>query len=247
MINKLFNESNIDTMSKIPDNKIDGILCSPPYNLATKRRDGYYNHGYADTDNLPEDEYLELRLNEFKEFERIVKNNGVICYNMSYHTLNPILPIKLMNLIHEETNLTLADIIAWKKSNSMPFQSSATNLSRIVENIYIIVNKGYMKTFKTNKEISKINEKTGQKFYKKYDNFIEAPNNDRFKSKLKASFSSDLVIKLIDIYFPKGSLIYDPFMGIGTTAKGCILTGRNFIGSELDEEIYQDSIRFLSQ
>lgn len=247
MINKLFNESNIVTMSNMSDNMINGIITSPPYNLTTQRKDGYYNNGYADIDNLSESDYLELRLNEFKEFERIVKNDGVICYNISYHTLNPILPLKLINLVHDQTNLTLVDIIAWKKSNSMPFQSSSTNLSRIVENIYIMVNKDYMKTFTTNKKISKINEKTGQKFYKKYDNFIEAPNNDKFKSKLKASFSSELVMKLIHIYFPKESLIYDPFMGIGTTAKGCMMTGRNFIGSELDAEIYQDSMKFLSQ
>jgi len=34
-------------------------------------------------------------------------------------------------------------------------------------------------------------------------------------------------------------------MGIGTTAKACMLTNRNFIGSELDEEIYIDSQRNL--
>ena len=41
--------------------------------------------------------------------------------------------------------------------------------------------------------------------------------------------------KLIGIYAKPNSLIYDSFMGIGTTAKGCIETQNNYVGSELSE------------
>lgn len=34
----------------------------------------------------------------------------------------------------------------------------------------------------------------------------------------------------------KGDLVYDPFMGSGTTAKMCILMDRNYIGSEISKE-----------
>lgn len=237
-INKVYNEPNLDTMSKFPDNFIDGIITSPPYNICSKRKDCYYNNGYNDYDNLTKEEYLELRLKEFKEFERILKPKGVICYNISYHNENPILPINLINLIDKETNLTLADMISWKKNSSIPFQTSPTKLSRIVEQVYTIVNKECLHNFITNKKISKINEKTGQKFYKNVTNFVEAKNNDGIKSTLKASYSEDLVIKLIDIYFPENSLIYDPFMGLFTTARGCIKRNRNYIGSEMNEDIY---------
>lgn len=244
-INNIYNENNIDTMNKMSEHFIDGIITSPPYNVTTKRRDGYYNNGYSEIDNLKEEEYLNIRLNEFKEFQRILKPKGVICYNISYHNENPILPILLISKIHENTNLTLADIITWKKSTSIPFQSSHNKLSRICENIYIIVNKEHLKDFEANKIVSKINDRTGQIFYKAYYNFIIAKNNDRIKSKLKASYSTELVQKLIDIYFKENSLIYDPFMGIGTTAKGCISKKCNFIGSELDNEIYEQSIKLI--
>jgi DNA modification methylase len=141
--------------------------------------------------------------------------------------------------------LTLTDIIIWKKFSANPFQTSPNKLTRLCELIYIIVNKNYLNTFKANKEVSKINEKTGQKFYKNYLNIIEAKNNDGFKTTLKATFSSDLVDKLIHIYFSENSLIYDPFMGIGTTAKGCILKNCNFIGSEKIKEFYEDSKLYL--
>jgi site-specific DNA-methyltransferase (adenine-specific) len=244
-LNKIYNEGNLITMGNIPDKFISGIITSPPYNIATKRNDYYYNNGYSEIDNLSEDSYLKIRINEFKEFQRILKDDGVICYNISYHNENPILPQLLIADVHKQTDLTIADIISWKKKSSLPFQTSPTKLSRIVELIYVIVKKDKLHTFKTNKVVSKINEKTGQKFYKNYTNIIEAKNNDGFKTNLKSSYSSDLVEKLINIYFPEESIIYDPFMGIGTTAKGCINTNRNFIGSEIDINFFNDSNIYL--
>lgn len=229
----------------MPDNFIDGVICSPPYNISTTRSDMYYNTGYAEFDNLSEEEYLEVRLNEFKEFQRVVKDNGVVLYNLSYTHENPILPNLLVTKIHQETDLTLADIIYWKKSNAIPFQTSPTKLSRIVEPVYVFVRKEHLSNFVTNKMVSKINEKTKQKFYKNYLNFIEAPNNDQNKAPLKALYSTDLVCQLIDVYFPTGSLIYDPFMGSGTTARACVKMGRDYLGSELKEEHYDFAIKSL--
>ena len=213
-MNILYNENCIDTLNKLKDKFIDGIITSPPYNINTERSDGYYNNGYSELDGLSENDYLEVRTNEFKEFSRVIKDKGVICYNISYSKENPILPTLLVSKIHKQTDLTLADIISWKKPNAIPFQTSSTKLSRITELIYIFVKKDQLHTFKTNKEVSSVNKKTGQKFYKNYTNYIEARNNDGYKCKLKASYSQELCDQLIDIYFPKGSLIYDPFTGI---------------------------------
>jgi DNA modification methylase len=245
MINQIFNEDNLSTMIRIPDKTISGIITSPPYNITTKRKDIYYNNGYSDNDNLSEDEYLEVRTNEFKEFSRIMIDRGVICYNISYHNENPILPTLLISKIHNETDLTVADIITWKKSNAIPFQTSPTKLSRLCELVYVIVKKEHLHDFITNKEVSKINEKTKQKFYKNYVNIIEAKNNDGIKCKLKASYSEEFVEKLMNIYFPEESLIYDPFIGIGTTARACKKNRRNYLGSELDKEHYDIAIDLL--
>jgi len=47
MINQLFNENNMETMAKMPNSFINGIITSPPYNITTKRKDVYYNNGYS--------------------------------------------------------------------------------------------------------------------------------------------------------------------------------------------------------
>ena len=165
LINQILLEDNLVTMSKMPDSFLSGIITSPPYNIGTKRKDCYYNNGYQEKDNLTTEEYISLRINEFKEFERIMKDDGVICYNISYHNENPILPTLLMAEIHNQTNLTVSDIITWKKKSALPFQTSPTKLSRICELIYVIVKKDRLHDFKTNKVVSSINKKTNQKAF----------------------------------------------------------------------------------
>ena len=78
--------------------------------------------------------------------------------------------------------------------------------------------------------------KSGQKIYSNILNFIEAKNNDNSSELNKATFSTSFVRQLIRLYAPKNGVIYDSFMGTGTTAEGCIIENVNFIGSELSEK-----------
>lgn len=48
-----------------------------------------------------------------------------------------------------------------------------------------------------------------------------------------------LIQYLIETYSHKGATVLDNTMGSGTTGIGCILTGRNFIGIELNEQYYK--------
>ena len=58
-INQIYNEPNMDTMLKMQDNFLDGIITSPPYSICSKRKDMYYDNGYSSIDGLSEEDYLK--------------------------------------------------------------------------------------------------------------------------------------------------------------------------------------------
>ena len=71
--------------------------------------------------------------------------------------------------------------------------------------------------------------------YENYFNFIEAKNNDGANKLNKATYSTELMLKLFDVYVKKGSLVYDPFSGTCTTENACIIYGCDYIGSEISK------------
>ena len=229
-INKIYCESNLETMAKMPNGFIDLILTSPPYNItrksSLKERYDFYN------DNKSNEEYFDYTINIFNEFNRILKDNSIVLYNMSYGSENTSLMSLTIAEIIKKTNFEIADIIIWKKQSATPNSVSHNKLTRICEFIYVFCRKNEISTFKTNKK--NVNSmQSGQLVYENIFNFINASNNDGSNDLNKATFSSEFVRKLFKIYAKENSLVYDPFMGTGTTAKACIIDKHNFIGSEL--------------
>lgn len=51
-----------------------------------------------------------------------------------------------------------------------------------------------------------------------------------------------LMRELVGLFSGLGQIVLDPFMGSGTTAIGCIKTGRRFIGIEKSEEHFQTAV-----
>ena len=239
--NIIYNEDCFDTMSKMKDNGINLILTSPPYNM-TKRKGGYADTGRYDVykDWKTEEEYLDFTCQLFTDFYRIVKDDGVVLYNFGYSIENPALPYKMVTDIVEKTGWRLVDTICWKKKSGLPFPANKYRLSRTWEFVFVFAKKGHENDFFTDKGVSSVSEKTGQTYYNIFYNFIDAKNNDSKTPKLnQATFSSDLVVKLLEIYGGREDfIVYDPFMGTGTTAVGCILSEKHpsYIGSEISSE-----------
>ena len=61
-------------------------------------------------------------------------------------------------------------------------------------------------------------------------------NNDSFAHEHPAIFPEKLAADHIHSWSNEGDLVYDPFLGSGTTAKEAIKQNRNWIGSEISSE-----------
>ena len=140
---------------------------------------------------------------------------------------------KVIAKILADTPFTIADTIVWKKSTALPNNTSKNKLTRICEFVYVFVRKQELKTFDTAKKVKSVS-KTGQSFYENVYNFVEAKNNDGVNKLNKATFSSELVLKLLDMYYTKG-VVYDHFLGTGSTGLACETLGIKWLGSEISK------------
>lgn len=233
-INKNYCGDTIEVMKKINDKSIQLILTSPPYNASIRKDKHKYPGGNYD-DSLPDDEYVDWLVKVFNEYERVLKDDGVIAFNLSYTTFSPSLPYILIAEIFNKTNFIIADTLCWKKKNVVPLAGHPNRMTRICEFVYIFVKKENINTFKANKIVSTIS-KTGQKFFKTYYNYLETKNNDGSNNIHKATYSTDFVKYFIDLYSFEGDIVLDNFMGTGTTAIGCIELNRNWIGIDMCKE-----------
>lgn len=183
---------------------------------------------------MTNNEYCDFTVELFNQFDRIISANGVVLYNISYGSENTDCMFRAINSILVDTPFTIGDVIVWKKKTALPNSCSPNKLTRIWEFVFVFCRKTEIKTFNCNKHITSY-RKTGQAAYENIYNFIEAKNNDGSCPYNKATYSSDLCVQLLNIYAKDGSVIYDPFMGSGTTAVACKKLGLKYIGSEISK------------
>ena len=254
-----YNEDCINNMKRMYDKKykVDVILTSPPYNISrgvntqeeiSKHKSKYKNF----KDNLPNEEYRKFLVEVCNNYDKILNTNGVVLLNLSYASCIETNSkcsdmIKTLYDIINKTNFELADIITWKKKSALPNNRSSNKLTRIVEYIFVLCRKNEYSTFMSNKKLTSYNEDKNLKFYENIFNFIEAKNNDGKNNLNKATYSIELCEKLLNIYAKPNSIVYDSFMGIGTTAIACEKLGLDCIGCELDLEQVEYSKKRLEE
>ena len=234
-------------MEHMKESSVDVILTSPFYNTNKKAgnnktlentnvADGQYSYVRYDThiDNMSNDEYCDFTEKLFNEFDKILKSNGIILYNICYGSENTDGMFRAINTVIVNTPFTIADVIVWKKKTALPNSCSPNKLTRIWEFIFVICRKGEIKTFNCNKKITSY-RKTGQAAYENIYNIVEAKNNDGSCPYNKATYSSELCEKLLTLYATEGATVYDPFLGSGTTAVACKKLNLNCIGSEISK------------
>lgn len=239
-LNHIYNENCFETMKKMAENniKVDVILTSPPYNMSKKRKGGFADSGRYDLykDNLEEEDYLKWTVDLFNKFDLILYNQRSIIYNFSYSIENPSLPYKLVTEIVQNTNFDIVDTIIWKKKCGLPFPANGKRLSRNWEYVFVFVRKDEVNTYENNRRVKSVSEKTNQKYYEAIYNFVDAKNNDGKCPYNQATYSTELCDKLLDIYTQDNWIVYDPFMGSGTTAVSCKKRNLNYIGSEISSQ-----------
>lgn len=240
---QIYNEDCILTMQNTLNEKsVDMVITSPPYNNSRTSHTEYCmktaNCRYTEyNDNKTNGEYCDWICNLFDGYDRVVKENGTVIFNISYGSENPTVMFECISDICKKTKWMIADVICWKKKSALPNNVSSNKLTRICEFVFVFCRKNEYDTFKANKQITSVCH-TGQPFYSVLYNFIEADNNDGSCDLNKATFSTQFVSQILGMYAPydKDTIVYDSFMGTGTTALACKILGMSCYGSEISKE-----------
>ena len=239
-VNKNYNENCLDTMAKMPDNFVDLTVTSPPYDNLRN-----YNGYLFDFERIA------------KELYRVTKQGGVVVWVVGDATIKGSETGTSFKqaLYFKEVGFNLHDTMIYK-TNKPPiagprYQSefefmfvlskgsvSTTNLLREQTLHPGVLNAGGMRS-KSGEMTSRSDaNRTGDT--KVRGNIWYFPRSsksgDKFSREHPATFPDALANDHIISWSNEGDIVYDPFMGSGTTAKMSILNNRNWIGSEMSEE-----------
>ena len=239
-LNTIFNEDCLNTMRAMPDGVIDLVITSPPY-------DDLRNYkGYSfDFESIA------------KELFRVVKEGGVVVWVVGDATVDGSETGTSFKqaLFFKEVGFNLHDTMIYMKNNPMP--QSGKRYIQCFEYMFVL-SKGTPKTFNPITEETKYKGvanmknrgKDGSLDYRKMERKNEKKvgnifsysvgggisTKDKIAFQHPAIFPEMLVKDQIVTWSNEWDLVYDPFMGSGTTAKISMLLNRNWIGSEMSAE-----------
>ena len=214
----------------IPDGSVDLILTDPPYNLSPYSTGNIklswrkeINNDLADWDKtefVPQD--------WVNEFRRILKPTGNIFAFTSYN---------LLGKWHEAFDpvFDTFQFMVWHKTNPAPKIRRAGFLNSC-ELIVCMWNKNHTWNF------SKQNE---------MHNFIETPicmGAERTKYPHHPTQKPVMVLeRIIKLASKESDVVFDPFMGVGSTGVAALKLGRKFIGVEIDEKYFKAAEKRLNK
>ena len=225
---RLVNGDCREFMKTMPDHCVDLILTDPPYNIAKYSTGNIplpgreaLNNDIADWDKVDVNP-AEL----IDDFKRILKPTGNIFIFTSYN---------LLGKWHEvfDSEFDTFQFFIWHKSNPAP-KIYKNGFLNSCEMIICMWNKGHTWNFSNQKEMH---------------NFFECPicmAPERLKDpKHPAQKPVKLLKHIIEIASNPGDVVFDPFMGVGSTGVAAMELGRKFGGVEIQKEYYEACNRRL--
>ena len=210
-LNKIYNMDCIDGMKLIEDNSIDLIVTDPPYliDYQTNRRK---RNNEKISAKIIGDTDFELIEKYIQDCNRIMKENTALYMFCSFDK------IELFKL-ELQKYFKIKNMIIWEKNNGT------------VGDLEAQFQKKYEIMFLVNKGRKKFNGKRITDVWK----FSKVTEKQRIHSNQKPI---ELINQCIVKHSNENEVVFDGFMGSGTTAVSAYNLNRKFIGFELDKEYF---------
>lgn len=211
-----------DIIKRIPDNSIDFILTDPPYNLGQHSTGNIPLPGRTAMNNdVAEWDMIDFNPEEWAdEFIRILKPTGNLFIFTSYNQLG-----RWYNCLDHKFDTS--NFMIWHKTNPAPKIFKAGFLNSC-EMIFTCWNKKHTWNFISQAEMH---------------NFIESSicmKPERLSNpKHPAQKPIAILRKMIEIASNENDIVFDPFMGVGSTGVAALDLNRRYIGIEVDDVYFE--------
>lgn len=236
--NKMFVENGIEIISgdilkikSIKNNTIDLIITSPPYNVDIKY--GNYN------DELPYDKYLEFTQKWLTKCYGFLKSDGRFCLNIPLDKNKggqQSVGADITN-IAKKVGFKYHSTVIWNEGNISRrtawgswLSASAPYVIAPVELILILYKDQWKKQIKKTSTITK------QEFMDWTNGVWTFNGESKKRIGHPAPFPIELPNRCIKLFSFEGDVVFDPFMGSGTTIIAAYNNNRKGIGLDIDNE-----------
>ena len=219
----------------IPNNCVHLVVTSPPYN-ASKAYD----------EDLSLTEYLGLLHEVFSECYRILAPGGRMVVNVANLGRKPYIPLAShINLIMHEIGFMHRGEVIWDKSASAgsscawgSFQSASNPCLRDIHEYMLMFSKGDYKLPRTKSERAegRIDTIGRDEFIQQTKSIWSFSTESARRVNHPAPFPVELPKRCIEMFTFLGDVVFDPFLGSGTTAVAAKQAGRVYIGCDISEE-----------
>lgn len=226
-------------LAQIPNNQVQLIITSPPYNVGKE---------YEQVMNLRE--YLSQQEEIIKECVRVLSPKGSICWQVgNYIKDGEVYPLDILFYpIFKKLGLKLRNRIIWYFGHGLHCSKRFSGRHETIlwftksDDYYFNLDPIRIPQKYPNKKHFKGPNRgllSGNPLGKNPSDVWEIPNvkaNHVEKTIHPCQFPVELVERLVLAMTKEGDLVYDPFMGVGTTAVAAFRQKRKVAGADIEKK-----------
>ena len=236
--NTIIAGDSLQVLQKLPDNCVDIVVTSPPYNFGLD-----YNE-HDDTNKWHD--YYDTLFAIFDECIRVVKYGGRIVINVQPLFSDYIPSHHIISNFFFKNGLIWKGEILWEKNNYNckytawgSWKSPSSPYLKYTWEFLELFCKGELKKIGNAQDID-INDEE----FKSWVNakWSIAPERDMKKYNHPAMFPAKLVERVLKLFSFQNDVVLDPFNGVGTTTMVAHQLQRKYLGIDISEE-YCDTAR----